>query len=68
MFVVLEYNSNESLMGTWNGKKSLLDWHYNCVPPIVHKHIMSNKVLKGGFEGKVAGIGVAKIASFISIM
>jgi hypothetical protein len=47
---------------------SLLDWHYNCVPPIVHKHIMSNKVLKGGFEGKVAGIGVAKIASFISIM
>jgi hypothetical protein len=32
-FLVFEYNSNGSLMGTWNGKKSSLDWHYNCVPP-----------------------------------
>ncbi|PNY16267.1 hypothetical protein L195_g012982 [Trifolium pratense] len=38
--------------------------HHNSVLPIVHN--MSNKVLSGVFEGKVAGTGAAKIVSFAS--
>ncbi|MCI09175.1 receptor-like protein kinase HSL1-like, partial [Trifolium medium] len=85
MFLVYEYISNESLMDTLNGKKSLLDWnysyssfividaaeglvylHHNCVLSIVHKHMRSNKVLSGVFEGKVAGTGASKMVPFVS--
>jgi predicted GTPase len=38
-------------MGTWNGKKNSLDWHYNCVPPLFYffemaKNFISKKYIK----------------------
>ncbi|GAU23729.1 hypothetical protein TSUD_128330 [Trifolium subterraneum] len=40
--------------------------HDNYVLPIGHKQMRFSKVLTGEFEEKVAGIGVSKIATFIS--
>ncbi|KAK2369015.1 receptor protein kinase HSL1 [Trifolium repens] len=66
-FLVNEFDQNGRLMNTLNDAvEGPVNLHYNCVLPIVHKHMRSNKVLSGMIEGKVLGTGAAKIVSFAS--
>jgi hypothetical protein len=58
---LLDWHYNYSPLNVIDAVEGHVNLHYNCVLPIVRKHMRSNKVLSGMFEGKVSGIGVTKI-------